>query len=606
MIGFKETTQSSRKKNKNIETKLKGRAVSRGIAVGKVICLHGRKRQFYRLDLEDSQLEREIRRFRAALRLAKRQLKKISSGKNDTKTNIFDTHLLVLEDKSLISKIDEHIKTEKVNAEWAVKIVTDGYIANYKAISDEHLRERYIDLEDIAERLQTALGGGEKSSVRLEENSIIVAKEVKPSTLIELVESNPQAIVTENGGWTSHTFILARELNLPSVTGVNRILRRVQTGDKVIVDAFSGQIVLNPSENTLQVYKDAAYEFEQKDVEKIESGEAKTLDGKIIKLRANLDIERDYAKAKKFGVDGIGLYRSEFLFNQYKGFPSENKQIEAYRKISEMVGSEGVNIRTFDLSVEQLADESQEREKNPALGLRAIRLSFTHLKEFKTQLRSLLQAAAIKKNISIVLPMISDVAEIRQAKKILEREKQNLKKKGIEFDELPLGAMIEVPSAILTIDDIAAECDFLCLGTNDLVQYLLAVDRDNEKVADWFRTLHPSILRAIKMVVAAGEKAEIPVIVCGEMAGSPLYVPILIGLGVTELSMNINSVSRVNKIISGIAFEEAHEIVKKLETCKTHLETENLVHKLFSEKWSHLFPQSIVPPQLAKQKSNKN
>ncbi|CAN5169325.1 phosphoenolpyruvate--protein phosphotransferase [soil metagenome] len=598
MIAFNETTQSSRKKNKNIETKLTGRAVSRGVAVGKVVCLHGRKRQFYRIDLDDSQLEREIRRFRAAMRLAKRQLKKISLGKTNTKANIFDTHLLILEDKSLISKIESYIKTEKVNAEWAVKIITDGYIANYKAISDEHLRERYIDLEDVAERLQTALGGGEKSSILLEKNSIIVAKEVKPSTLIELIESNPQAIITENGGWTSHTFILARELNLPSVTGVNRILRRVETGDQVVVDAFSGQIILNPNENTLHIYEDTAFELERKIFETIESGETKTLDGKTIKLRANLDIERDFAKAKKNGVDGIGLYRSEFLFNQYKGFPTENKQIEVYRKISEMVGGEGVRIRTFDLNVEQLADESEEREKNPALGLRAIRLSFTHLKEFKIQLRALLQASAAENNISVVLPMISDVAEIRQAKKILEREKVNLKKKKIEFGELRLGAMIEVPSAILTIEDIAAECDFLCLGTNDLVQYLLAVDRDNEKVANWFRTLHPSVLRAIKMVVAAGEKAEIPVIVCGEMAGSPLYVPILIGLGVTELSMNINSISRVKKIISGIAFEEAEEIVKKLKTCKTHLETENLVHKLFAEKWSHLFPQSIVPPQL--------
>ncbi len=598
MIVFNEIIESSQKKNRNLEIKLKGRTVSRGVAFGKVVCLHGRKRQFYRIDLETSQLKREVRRFHSAIRLAKRQLKKISLNKNDTKANIFDTHFLILEDKTLISKIEEHINKQKVNAEWAVKIVIDGYISKYKTISDEHLRERYIDLKDIAERLQTALGGGEKSAILLEKNSIIVAKEVKPSTLIELIESDPQAIVTENGGWTSHTFILARELNLPSVTGVSRILRRVQTGDEMVVDAFSGQVILNPGEKTRQIYQNATVKFEQKNSENIESSESKTLDGKYVKLRANLDIAKGYSAAKKIGVEGIGLYRSEFLFNQYKGFPDENTQIEAYRKISEMVGSEGVRIRTFDLSVEQLTDESEEREKNPALGLRAIRLSFSHLKEFRTQLRSLLQASAFENNISVVLPMISDVAEIRQAKKILESEKQKLKKKEIKFGELRLGAMIEVPSAVLTIDDIAAECEFLCLGTNDLVQYLLAVDRDNEKVADLFRTLHPSVLCAVKMVVTAGEKAEIPVIVCGEMAGSPLYVPILIGLGVTELSMNINSVMRVKKIISGIAFEEAQEIVKKLETCKTHLETENLVHQLFSEKWSHLFPLSIVPPQL--------
>lgn len=602
MIVFNKTFQSSRIKNKNLEIRLTGRTVSRGVAVGKVVCLHGRKRQFYRIDLETQQLKREIRRFHAAIRLAKRQLKKISLNKKETKANIFDTHLLILEDKSLISKIEKYVNTQKVNAEWAVKIVTDAYIANYKTISDEHLRERYIDLEDIAERLQTALGGGEKSNIQLEKNSIIVAKEVKPSTLIELIESSPQGIVTENGGWTSHTFILARELNLPSVTGVYRILRRVQTGDEIIVDAYNGQIILNPCESTRQIYENAAVKFEQKNIVKTESSGSKTLDGKHIKLRANLDISKDYEAAKKNGVEGIGLYRSEFLFNQYKGFPDENTQIETYRKISEIVGSEGVRIRTFDLSVEQLADESEEKEKNPALGLRAIRLSFSNLKEFKTQIRSLLQASAAENNISVVLPMISDVTEIRRTQKILEREKQKLKKREIKFGDLRLGAMIETPSAILTIDDIAAECDFLCLGTNDLVQYLLAVDRDNEKVADWFRTLHPSVLRAIKMVVEAGEKAEIPVIVCGEMAGSPLYVPILIGLGVSELSMNINSIPRVKRIISNIAFEEAHEIVKKLEDCKTHFEIENFINKLFAEKWSHLFPETIIPPQIIKEK----
>ena len=601
MIVFNETDQSSHNENEIVETRLEGRTVSRGIALGKVVCLHGRKRQFYRINLEVSQLKREIRRFHAAVRLAKRQLNKISLNKTEIRANIFDTHLLILEDKSLITKIEKYINTQKVNAEWAVKIVTDTYIADYKAISDVNLRERYIDLEDIAERLQTALGG-EKSNILLEKNSIIVAKEVKPSTLIELIESNPRGIVTENGGWTSHTFILARELNLPSVTGVNRILRRVQTGDEIIVDAYNGEIILNPGENTRQIYKNAAGKVERKNIIKTELSGSKTLDGKHIKLRANLDISKDYAAAKKNGAEGIGLYRSEFLFNQYKGFPDENTQIETYRKISEMVGSEGVRIRTFDLSVEQLADESEEKEKNPALGLRAIRLSFSNLKEFKTQIRSLLQASAAENNLSIVLPMISDVTEIRRTQEILESEKQKLKKRKIKFGDLRLGAMIETPSAILTIDDIAAECDFLCLGTNDLVQYLLAVDRDNENVADWFRTLHPSVLRAIKMVVEAGEKAEIPVIVCGEMAGSPLYIPILIGLGVSELSMNINSIPRVKRIISNIAFEEAYEIVKKLTECKTHFEIEDFINKLFAEKWSHLFPETIIPPQLIKEK----
>lgn len=591
-----DTAKISRTRNKSVETRIEARAVSRGVAIGKVVCLHGGKRQFYRTDLKDEQIDRELRRFRAAVRLAKLHLKRIDLNNSQIQSNIFETHQLMLEDNSLLSKIEEYIQKNKVNSEWAVKVVTDAYIADYKSIADEHLRERYIDLEDIARRIQTALGGSENKNIRLKKNSIIVAKEVRPSTLIELAESQPQAIITENGGWTSHTFIMARELNLPSVTGIKKILRRFHNGDNVIVDGFSGQIVLNPTKKTLRHYKIAATEFEQSrfDEQELSDNEAKTLDGKLIKLRANLDLPKGYAEAKRFGADGIGLYRSEFLFNQFKGFPTEAEQIKAYRNVAETVGAEGVRIRTFDLSVEQIAGAVEEREKNPALGLRAIRLSLSHLKQFRIQLRALLQAAA-NNNISVILPMISDVSEILRTKKIIKSEKRKLQKKKIEFGNLPLGAMIEVPSAVLTIDEIASEADFLCLGTNDLVQYLLAVDRDNEVVADWFRTLHPAVLRSIKMVVNAAENADIPVIVCGEMAGSPLYVPILIGLGVTELSMNVKSIPRVRKIISAIAFEEAQEIVKELDACKTAANVEKIVQKFFTEKWAHLFPNFLLP-----------
>ena len=587
---------------------LNARAVSRGIAVGKIICLHGRKRQFYKVNIETSKTEREVRRFRAAARLATRQLKKITANQADKiKANIFDAHLLILEDKSLHTKIEANINERKINAEWAVKIVTDEYIARYKNIADEYLRERYIDLEDVAERLLTGLGdGGDKAAQRLEKNSIIVAKEVKPSTLIELIESQPLAIITENGGWTSHTFILAREMNLPAVTGLKRILRRVSNGDEVIVDGYSGQIILHPLKENRKKYAGKAVEF-QKDVNtdgEAAKGKLQTLDGREIKIRANLDLPKGYAEAKKFGAQGIGLYRSEFLFNQFKGFPTEAEQIEAYRKIADSAGSEGVRIRTFDLSVEQLADETEEREKNPALGLRAVRLSLSYLKEFRTQIRAVLQAAA-ENNIGVVLPMISDIAEIRRVKKIIESEKDKLKKRKIPFGNPRLGVMIEVPAAVLMIDEIAAEVEFFCLGTNDLVQYLLAVDRDNEVVADWFRTLHPAVLRSLKTVLRAAEKYNIPTVVCGEMAGSPVYVPILLGLGATELSMNVHSMPRVRRVVSRIAFEETKELVIKLETCHTADEVETAVDDFYREKWAHLFPSDIFPPQKKIQKIKK-
>ena len=580
------------------EMRLSGRSVSRGVAIGRVVNLHGNKRQFYKINLEDLQINREIRRFCDSIRLAKRQLKKIRRIKNEKapeiQAGIFDAHLLILEDKSFLEKIETVIKEQKVNAEWAVKSVTESYVAKYKTIADEYLRERYIDLEDVAERILTALGGGGKTTIRLKKDSIIVAKEVKPSTLIELIESSPKAIISENGGWTSHTFILAREMNLPAVTGSAGILRHAQTGDEVIVDGYNGQVILHPEAETVRRYKLAAAQFQQINYNAVKAakGAVKTLDGREIVIRSNLDLPDGYRLAKRFGAQGIGLYRSEFLFNQFKGFPTEHEQTKVYREIAEAVGKEGVKIRTFDLSAEQFTNGTEKKEKNPALGMRAIRLSLTYKKQFRAQLRSILQASYENK-IDIVLPMISDVSEIMQTKKILETEKANLKEKGINFGNPRVGAMIEVPAAVLTIDEIASEVDFLCLGTNDLVQYLLAVDRDNETVSQWFQTLHPAVLRAIKKVLEAAENRGIPAVVCGEMAGSPFYVPILIGFGAKELSMNANSILRVRRVITGIAFEEAYELVKKIESCRTFGEIETLVNKNIREKWAHLFPAGL-------------
>lgn len=601
MIVYDEITQATPLKRKNVETEIFGQAVSRGVATGKVTWLYGQKRQFYRIELKENQIEGELQRFHAAVRLAKRQIKKIASQTKESartnKTSILDAHLLILEDKSLSAKIADNIKLEKVNAEWAVKVVTENYIADYKSFTSTHLRERYIDLEDVSNRLLTVLGG-EKPNFLPQKNAIIVAKDVKPSSLIELSESNPKAIITERGGWTSHTFILAREMNLPAVSGIDGVLQKIETGDEVIVDGYNGKIILYPTERNLREYKIAAKKFKDGREENLSTkkGNLKTLDGREIIIRANADSPQGFAKAKQFGTHGIGLYRSEFLFNQYKDFPTEQQQIRAYKKIARFVGEEAVHIRTFDLTSEQLANEYSEKESNPALGLRGIRLSLSHSEQFRIQLSALLQASA-GNNIAVVLPMISDVSEIFFAKKILQEEKEKLKKRKIEFGNPCLGAMIEVPSAVFTADEIARETDFLNLGTNDLVQYILAVDRDNPAVADLFRTLHPAIIRAIKTVLTAGEKNDVPVIVCGEMAGSPFYAPILIGLGAKVLSMNVNSISRVRKIVSGIAFEETQEIVKIIEKCQTADEIEDLVRDYFAEKWSHLFSSDILPPK---------
>ena len=580
------------------EIRLKARPMSRGVAIGRVVCLHGSTRQFFKIDIPAAAVERESRRARAAFRLARRQLNKLrTTAGTGSVPAILDAQRSMLEDSSLLEKVEAAISEQKVNAEWAVKVVTDTYIAKYKAIADEHLRDRYIDVEDVADRLLNALGGGERSAP-LEKDSIIVAQELMPSTLAEQSGSHPTAVITEHGGWTSHTFILARELNLPAVTGVRKILRRVNTGDAAIVDGYNGRVILNPTAETLDRYRLPAAQFQQinyNDVTVADS-ETKTLDGRQITVRVNVDLPEIYKRAKRIGARGIGLYRSEFLFNRFKGFPTENQQYEAYREIADFAGDDGVKIRTFDVGAEQLYEHSHGREKNPALGLRAIRLGLTNPRYLRTQLRAIVRAS-YERNIDVVIPMVSSVDEIRQVREFLEQEKSALTEKGIPFGDPRIGAMIEVPSAVLLIEDIVREADFVCLGTNDLVQYLLAVDRDNESVAGWVRTLHPAVIRAVTSVIKACSQSSLTI--CGEMAGSPFYLPLLIGMGATELSMNVNSILRVRKVISGLAYQEAAGVAAEALKCSTADEVEALIEHHIADKWSHLIqPDRRIRPRI--------
>jgi phosphoenolpyruvate-protein phosphotransferase (PTS system enzyme I) len=598
-MGVSRTNGTGTAGDGKAELRLKGDAVSRGVAIGRVLLIYGSNRQFYRVDISDSEVNGEAKRFRSAISLALRQLTaiaKFSTAKSAASAGILDAQKLMLTDEIFLDEIEETIKSKLVNAEWAVKEVADSYSAKYKSLPDEQLRQRYIDVEDISERLLAALGGASHHETGRERNLVIAAQELRPSTLAEFTTRIPKAIITEHGGWTSHTFILARELNVPAVTGLKRLLRKARSGDTVVVDGYNGMAVLNPTPETLTNYEVAAAQFSAIDYGRsdVPSEPPKTLDGREITIRANLDIPVIYEKAAKLGARGIGLYRSEFLFNQYKGYPSENEQCEAYQAVADFAGNDGVRIRTFDLGVNQLFAHSNIKEKNPALGLRAVRLSISEDRQFRTQLRALLRAAAGGRKIDIIVPMVTGVAEIRSVKELLEHEKRLLEKNGVQVGEPGIGAMVEVPSAVLTIEELLDETDFICLGTNDLVQYLLAADRDNESVAGWFRTLHPAVIKALQTVVNACHAATKPLLVCGEMAGSPFYVPVLIGLGARELSMNVNSIPRVRRIISGIAFEEAKKLVDRIKKCRVATEAEQTLSTHISENWAHLFPVELV------------
>lgn len=577
------------------ELRVRARSVSRGIVFGKIVCLYGRNRQYYRAAIDPAKLDAEIRRLRVALRLARRQLSKIKNLKNGSAPDIFDAQMAMLEDSSFQAKIESEIIENKVNAEWAVNSVTDGYVDRYKSIPDAHLRDRYIDLEDVAERILAALGGG-GLGLKLEKDSIIAARDLRPSTLVELSENAPVGLITEHGGWTSHTFILAREVGIPAVTGIKRILHRVENGDSVIVDGFKGEIVLYPTADTVKKYERRAEQMRGRRVQaaaETVTGSPRTVDGREITIRANIDIPSGYKRARSFGARGIGLYRSEFLFKQYNGFPPENEQYEAYRKIAELTGDDGVKIRTFDIGIEQVYGQYNNREKNPALGLRAIRLGLTQPKAFRAQIRALLRASH-ERNISIVIPMISGIADIIESKRLIERERAALAKKAIPCGKPKIGIMVEVPSAVLLIDELLEEADFLSLGTNDLVQYLLAADRDNELVAGWFQTLHPAVVRAVRTVTDAAERAKKPLVVCGEMAGSAFYLPLLIGLGATDLSMNANSMPTALSIINGISYESSRELADSALKCRTAQDIENTIRRHIAEEWADFFPPDII------------
>ncbi|MEP7214031.1 MAG: phosphoenolpyruvate--protein phosphotransferase [Acidobacteriota bacterium] len=582
------------------ETRIYARAVSRGIAVGKAVCLYGHSRQFYRSTIARDNIENEIKRLDSALTGVRKQLTLLSRKKRGNPSNsvpeIFDAHLMIVGDDSLRGKIMNEIESKRVNSEWATKTVIDQYVKQYQGLEDESLRERYIDVEDVGERIQIALGGSAEPFRGIVENSVIVSSELRPSTLVDIAESSPVAIITENGGWTSHTFIISRELNLPAVTGVNKLLGHVRDGDNVLVNGFTGEIIINPTTKTLSHHgKTAAANKSTTTKSALPGVTPKTLDGRQVIIRANADSPSVYARAKAFGAAGIGLFRSEYLYSRSKGFPTERDQIEAYSKIADAAGGDGVKIRTFDLNHDALVEEGFAHEKNPALGLRAVRMSLANPRELRTQLRAIL-IASVDRNIDIVVPMISGVAEMKAIATIIRKEKRNLKARNIPFGEPRLGAMIEVPSAVVTIDQVLKHVDFISLGTNDLVQYMLAVDRDNETVAEWFASLHPGVLRAIKTVIEAATAAQKELVICGEMAGSPYYIPVLVGLGARQLSMNVNSVADIRSLISGIAYEEARSIALECLERDTPAEVESVLNDGIRKKWGPLFPEHFHFP----------
>jgi len=588
------------------EIRCKGLGVSEGIVIGQVLRMHDGTQHVYHWRIDDADVETERRRFRVAVSLASRQLLEIRAqaekrfGKDHA--YIFDAHLLMLADEKLIGDVERHITDEHANAEWAVKVVGDRLLYLYAEIKDDYLRERGSDIEDVVQRLLVALSGAEPPNRNLSEDAVIVSQDLLPSAVAELDLEHARALATDTGGWTSHTAILARGIGIPAVVGLRDFYRRTKTGDQIIIDSTRNEVILHPSAATLELYQTetATRAKRRLSADLKERGPVRTQDGVAVTLRANVEVPSEFDGVATFGASGVGLYRSEFLLARRGAMVSEDEQRAAYAAIAKIAGEHGAVIRLFDLGGDNLREQFQEPEKNPALGLRAIRYVLCNEDLMRRQVRAILLAAT-SGHLKIVLPMVADVSDVRRAQAIIGEEAANLSSEGRSFGEVSVGAMIEVPSAVFMADKIARIVDFFELGTNDLVQYTLAVDRGNDEVADWFRTLHPAVLHSIDRSLKAARNAGIPAIVCGEMASTPAYAVLLVGLGATDLSMTPSAIPRVRRAIAGIDSQDAQAIAQESLDCDTADDVENLVRVRFTKLWPNLFPATSLPaPRLTK------
>lgn len=584
--------------------RLQGIAVSPGIIIGKARLVDRSKQKIvYQYIINTKDLNREVNRFRAALNETKDQLSAVKNNLPEQLKQhafILDAHLMILEDNMITDATVKAIIEEKINAEWALKKSVQKVSKIFNEIEDEYIRERFSDVENVAERILRNLAGkGQEKMAVADENVIIVAHNLSPADTSELNTSNILGFITDIGGRTSHTAIMAQALEIPAVVGLETATNVVSDGCLLIVDGYKGEVIINPDVNLISAFqeKQTYYEKYKSSILRLSYLPSETTDGHRVTLKANIEFIEEITAAKDHGAEGIGLYRTEYLFLRSKGVPDEEELFNDYKKVAQIIKPESVTIRTLDLGGDKILSSYQtEKEMNPALGLRAIRFCLKETDIFRSQLRAILRASAFGR-VQILLPMISGLQELLDVKKVIAEVKRDLKRRKIKYDNnIKIGAMIEIPSAVAIADILAKHVDFFSIGTNDLIQYALAIDRVNEHVAFMYEPYHPAVIRMIMQTVKAARDAGIEVALCGEMAADPMCASILLGVGIDELSMTSGAIPLIKKMIRSISRKQAMDDLNHIMELTTTSEVKEFIEQNLDRFVPDIQDKDILQP----------
>ncbi|EHT81570.1 phosphoenolpyruvate-protein phosphotransferase [Staphylococcus aureus subsp. aureus CIGC340D] len=564
---------------------IKGIAASDGVAIAKAYLLVEPDLTFDKNE-KVTDVEGEVAKFNSAIEASKVELTKIRNNAEvqlgADKAAIFDAHLLVLDDPELIQPIQDKIKNENANAATALTDVTTQFVTIFESMDNEYMKERAADIRDVSKRVLSHILGVElPNPSMIDESVVIVGNDLTPSDTAQLNKEFVQGFATNIGGRTSHSAIMSRSLEIPAIVGTKSITQEVKQGDMIIVDGLNGDVIVNPTEDEIIAYQDKreCYFADKKELQKLRDADTVTVDGVHAELAANIGTPNDLPGVIENGAQGIGLYRTEFLYMGRDQMPTEEEQFEAYKEVLEAMDGKRVVVRTLDIGGDkELSYLNLPEEMNPFLGYRAIRLCLAQQDIFRPQLRALLRASVYGK-LNIMFPMVATINEFREAKAILLEEKENLKNEGHDIsDDIELGIMVEIPATAALADVFAKEVDFFSIGTNDLIQYTLAADRMSERVSYLYQPYNPSILRLVKQVIEASHKEGKWTGMCGEMAGDETAIPLLLGLGLDEFSMSATSILKARRQINGLSKNEMTELANRAVDCATQEEVIELVN----------------------------